>query len=111
MVSHMNWLQCFLQAKIKQNACRQTHCKHTVEDDIEVFSTEDHGLDWISAHNFLTRLQKLSSYASGHFEVSELAACLEKLHFPVLLVMSKFYGICFSLVILEVPYPNTSALM
>ncbi|GJW29137.1 hypothetical protein Tco_0046012 [Tanacetum coccineum] len=93
------------------SACRRTHCKHTAEDDIEVFSTEDPGLDWISAHNFLTHLQKLSSHDSGHFEVSELAACLEKLHFPALLVMSKFSRICFSLVILEVPYPNTSALM
>ncbi|GJR23849.1 hypothetical protein Tco_0972376 [Tanacetum coccineum] len=55
--------------------------KHTAEDDIEVFSTENHGLDWISTHNFLTRLQKLSSYASGHLEVSELAACLEKASF------------------------------
>ncbi|GJY02937.1 retrovirus-related pol polyprotein from transposon TNT 1-94 [Tanacetum coccineum] len=55
--------------------------KHTAEDDIEVFSTENHGLDWISAHNFLTRLQKLSSYAFGHLEVSELAACLAKTSF------------------------------
>ncbi|GKE03475.1 zinc knuckle CX2CX4HX4C containing protein [Tanacetum coccineum] len=82
--------------------CRQTHCKHTAEDDLEVFSTEDTGLDWISAHNFLTRLQKLSSYASGHIEVSELAACLKKLHFLALLVMSKFFRICFSFVILDV---------
>ncbi|GJW18841.1 hypothetical protein Tco_0026277 [Tanacetum coccineum] len=84
------------------SACRQTHCKHTAEDDLEVFSTEDTGLDWISAHNFLTRLQKLSSYASGHIEVSELAACLKKLHFLALLVMSKFFRICFSFVILDV---------
>ncbi|GJW96624.1 hypothetical protein Tco_0178432 [Tanacetum coccineum] len=54
--------------------------EHTAEDDIEFFSTEP-GLDWIYAHNFLTRLQKLSSYASGHLEVSELAACLEKASF------------------------------
>nr|GEX82765.1 hypothetical protein [Tanacetum cinerariifolium]GEX90706.1 hypothetical protein [Tanacetum cinerariifolium] len=54
--------------------------EHTAEDDIEVFSIEL-GLDWISAHNFLTRLKKLSSYASGHLEVSELAACLEKASF------------------------------
>ncbi|GJS55868.1 hypothetical protein Tco_0629230 [Tanacetum coccineum] len=53
----------------------------TAEDDIEVFSTKDLGLDWISTHNFLTRLQKLSSYAFGHLEVSELAACLEKASF------------------------------
>ncbi|GKE10562.1 hypothetical protein Tco_1414113, partial [Tanacetum coccineum] len=66
------------------------------------FSTEDPGLDWISAHNFLTRLQKISSYASGHLEDSELAACLEKFHFPALLAMSKFSRICFSFVILEV---------
>ncbi|GJV41362.1 hypothetical protein Tco_1419802 [Tanacetum coccineum] len=46
-----------------------------------VFSTDDLGLDWISAHNFLTHLQKLSSYASGHLEVSELDACLEKASF------------------------------
>ncbi|GJS45776.1 hypothetical protein Tco_0595897 [Tanacetum coccineum] len=52
--------------------------KHSAEDEIEVFSIENPDLDWISAHNFLTRLQKLSSYASGHLEVSELAACLEK---------------------------------
>ncbi|GJU46184.1 hypothetical protein Tco_1203450 [Tanacetum coccineum] len=45
------------------------------------FSTEDPDLDWISAHNFLTRLQKLSSYASGHLEVSELAGCLKKASF------------------------------
>ncbi|GJS13903.1 hypothetical protein Tco_0408375, partial [Tanacetum coccineum] len=49
-------------------ACRRTHCNHTVEDDLEVFSTDDLGLDWISAHNFLTCLQKLSSYASGHLK-------------------------------------------
>ncbi|GJW91966.1 hypothetical protein Tco_0169519 [Tanacetum coccineum] len=60
---------------------KRTHCKHTAEDDLEVFSTDDLSLDWISAHNFLTRLQKLSSYASGHLEVSELAACLEKASF------------------------------
>ncbi|GKC73756.1 putative reverse transcriptase domain-containing protein [Tanacetum coccineum] len=53
------------------SACRRTHCKHTAEDDLEVFSTDDLGLDWISAHNFLTRLQKLSSYASGHLKVFE----------------------------------------
>ncbi|GJR60028.1 hypothetical protein Tco_1502190 [Tanacetum coccineum] len=47
--------------------------KHTAEDDIEVLSSENPGLDWISAHNFLTCLQKLSSYASGHLKVSELA--------------------------------------
>ncbi|GJW18373.1 hypothetical protein Tco_0025809 [Tanacetum coccineum] len=62
-------------------ACRRTHCKHTAEDDLEVFSIDDLGLDWISVYNFLTRLQKLSSYASGHLEVSELAACLEKASF------------------------------
>nr|GEZ78115.1 hypothetical protein [Tanacetum cinerariifolium] len=50
--------------------------KHTAEDDIKVFSTEIPGLDLISTHNFLTRLKKLYSYASGHLEVSELAACL-----------------------------------
>ncbi|GKD39929.1 hypothetical protein Tco_1260136 [Tanacetum coccineum] len=64
--------------------------KHTAEDDIEVFSTKNPGLDWISAHNFLTRLQKLSSYTSGHLDVSELAACLDNVHFLALLVMSKF---------------------
>ncbi|GKA86291.1 hypothetical protein Tco_0808002 [Tanacetum coccineum] len=69
----------------------------------EVFSTDDLGLDWISTHNFLTCLQQLSSYTSGHLEVSESAACLEKLHFPTLLVMAKFSRICFSFVILEVP--------
>ncbi|GJW23347.1 hypothetical protein Tco_0033969 [Tanacetum coccineum] len=95
-------LVTFFQSFIS-SACKRTHCKHTAEDDLEVFSTDDLGLDWISAHNFLTCLQKLSSYTSGHFEVSELHACLEKLHFPALLVMSKFSRICFSLVILEVP--------
>ncbi|GJY97546.1 putative reverse transcriptase domain-containing protein [Tanacetum coccineum] len=59
-------------------ACRRTHCKHTAEDDLEVFFTNDLGLDWISAHNFLICLQKLCSYTSGHFEVSELVACLEQ---------------------------------
>ncbi|GKB24626.1 hypothetical protein Tco_0864027 [Tanacetum coccineum] len=54
--------------------------EHTAEDDIEVFSMEP-GLDWISSHNFLTRLQKLYSYAFGHLEVYELAACLEKASF------------------------------
>ncbi|GJW45701.1 retrovirus-related pol polyprotein from transposon TNT 1-94 [Tanacetum coccineum] len=39
---------------------------------------------------------QISSYTSGHLKVSELAACLEKLHFPALLVMSKFPRICFS---------------
>ncbi|GJT90454.1 hypothetical protein Tco_1079299 [Tanacetum coccineum] len=52
--------------------------KYTAEGDIEVFSIENHGLDWISAHNFLTHLQKLSSYASSHLKVSKLAACLDK---------------------------------
>ncbi|GJT43416.1 hypothetical protein Tco_0952131 [Tanacetum coccineum] len=84
------------------SACRRTHCNYTGENDLEVFSTEDPGLDWIYNHNFLTRLQKLSSYASSHLEVSELAACLEKLHFPTLLVMSKFSRIQFSFVIHEV---------
>nr|GEU59576.1 hypothetical protein [Tanacetum cinerariifolium] len=59
-------------------ACRRTHCNHTVEDDLEVFSTDDFGLDWISAHNFLTCLHKLSSYTFGHLEVSELASCLKE---------------------------------
>ncbi|GJR28639.1 zinc finger, CCHC-type containing protein [Tanacetum coccineum] len=76
--------------------------KKAIAAQPNVFSTEDPGLDWISAHNFLTRLEKLSSYASGHLEVSELAACLEKLHFSGLLVMSKFSRICFSFVILKV---------
>ncbi|GKB59695.1 hypothetical protein Tco_0915881 [Tanacetum coccineum] len=67
--------------KTLEKSCRRTHCKHTAEDDLEVFSTDDLGLDWISAHNFLTRLQKLSSYASGHLEVSELVAFLEKASF------------------------------
>ncbi|GJZ19396.1 hypothetical protein Tco_0555986 [Tanacetum coccineum] len=72
--------------KISQRkACRRTHCNHTAKD------------------NFLTCLQHLSSYTSGHLEVSESAACLEKLHFPALLVMSKFSRICFLIVILEVP--------
>ncbi|GKB09353.1 hypothetical protein Tco_0837665 [Tanacetum coccineum] len=39
---------------------------------------------------------QISSYTFGHLEVFELAACLEKLHFPVLLVMSKFSRICLS---------------
>ncbi|GJT02804.1 hypothetical protein Tco_0823973 [Tanacetum coccineum] len=73
MVSHVN---CFISS-----ACRRTHCKYTAEDDIEVFSIEDPGLDWIFARDFLTRLQKLSSYASSHLKVSELAACLEKASF------------------------------
>nr|GEU61165.1 RNA-directed DNA polymerase, eukaryota [Tanacetum cinerariifolium] len=47
-------------------------------------------------------VKKLSSYAFGHLKVSELAACLEKLHFPALLVMSKFSKIYFLFVILEV---------
>ncbi|GJT66921.1 hypothetical protein Tco_1018401 [Tanacetum coccineum] len=63
------------------SACRRTHCEHTAEDDLEVFSTDDPGLDWISSHNFLTCLQKLSSHASGNLEVSESAACLEKASF------------------------------
>ncbi|GJT18565.1 retrotransposon protein, putative, ty1-copia subclass [Tanacetum coccineum] len=63
------------------SAYRRTHCIHNAEDDLKVFSTEDPGLDWISAHNFMTRLQKVSSYNSGHLEVSELAACLEKASF------------------------------
>ncbi|GJT38816.1 hypothetical protein Tco_0938681 [Tanacetum coccineum] len=54
--------------------------EHTDEDDIEVFFTEP-DLDWNSSHNLLTRLQKLSSYAYVHLEVSELAACLEKASF------------------------------
>ncbi|GJW77367.1 hypothetical protein Tco_0139049 [Tanacetum coccineum] len=84
------------------SACRRTYCNHTIEDDLEVFSTDDLGLDWIYVHNFLTCLQQLSSYTSGHYKVSESAACLEKLHFPTLMVMSKFSRICFSFVILEV---------
>ncbi|GJZ43658.1 retrotransposon protein, putative, ty3-gypsy subclass, partial [Tanacetum coccineum] len=53
------------------SACRRTHYKHTAEDDLEVFSIDDLGLDWISAHNILTRLQNLSSYASSHLESEE----------------------------------------
>ncbi|GJT79728.1 hypothetical protein Tco_1054070 [Tanacetum coccineum] len=53
----------------------------TIKDDLEVFFTDDLGLDWIFAHNFLTCLQKLSSYASGHLEISKLDACLEKASF------------------------------
>ncbi|GJU99662.1 putative reverse transcriptase domain-containing protein [Tanacetum coccineum] len=63
------------------SACRQTHYNYTTEDDLEVFSIEDLGLDWISAHNFLTCLHKLSSYTSGHLEVSELAARLKETSF------------------------------
>ncbi|GJY16824.1 hypothetical protein Tco_0387246 [Tanacetum coccineum] len=63
---------------IDTQAYRRTHCNHTAEDYLEVFSTDDRGLDWISTHNFLTFLQKLSSYAFGLLKVSELAACLEK---------------------------------
>ncbi|GJU83598.1 hypothetical protein Tco_1285963 [Tanacetum coccineum] len=57
--------------------------KYTAEGDIEVFSTKNHGLDWISTHNFLTHLQKLSSYASSHLKVSKLAACLDKASFSL----------------------------
>ncbi|GJV55697.1 hypothetical protein Tco_1456702 [Tanacetum coccineum] len=52
-----------------------------VDHHRKVFSTNDLGLDWIAAHNFLTCLQKLSSYAFGHLEVFELATCLEKASF------------------------------
>ncbi|GJV11466.1 hypothetical protein Tco_1353007 [Tanacetum coccineum] len=41
--------------------------------------------------------------SKNHCEVSESAACLEKLHFPALLVISKYSRICFSFVILEDP--------
>ncbi|GKD37428.1 hypothetical protein Tco_1257635, partial [Tanacetum coccineum] len=84
--------------------------EHTAKDDIEVFSTKP-DLDWISAHNFLTCLQKLSSYASGHLEVSELVACLEKASFFALLVMSKFLESASHLSSLKFSYPNTSALI
>ncbi|GKC52239.1 hypothetical protein Tco_1074984 [Tanacetum coccineum] len=60
------------------SACRRTHYKHTAEDDLEVFSTEYTSLDWISAHNFPTLLQKLSLYASDHLEVNELVAFVIK---------------------------------
>ncbi|GJT97021.1 hypothetical protein Tco_1092539 [Tanacetum coccineum] len=73
--------------------------KLTAEDDIEVFSTENPSLDWISAYNFLTRLQKLSSYASGHLEDSELAACLEKASFSCTSGHVEVFLICFSFVI------------
>ncbi|GJT79203.1 hypothetical protein Tco_1053545, partial [Tanacetum coccineum] len=66
-------------------ACRRTHRNHIAKD------------------NLLTCVQNLSSYTFGYLEVSESAACLEKLHFPALLVMSKFSRIYFSIVILEVP--------
>ncbi|GJS36268.1 hypothetical protein Tco_0534650 [Tanacetum coccineum] len=49
-----------------------------IKDDLEVFSTDDLGLDRISVDNFLTCLHELSSYTSGHLEVSESVACLEK---------------------------------
>ncbi|GJS54903.1 hypothetical protein Tco_0628265 [Tanacetum coccineum] len=90
------------KAKKLSSNPESTEWKGQTEDDLEILSTEDPGLDWIYAHNFLTRLQKLSSYASRHLEVFELAACLEKLHFPALLVMSKYSRIYFSFVILEV---------
>ncbi|GJY17497.1 hypothetical protein Tco_0388988 [Tanacetum coccineum] len=90
--------KCFLLAKIKKNDKNEVQYslrsssmtliylntptlflqlvdEHTTEDDIEVFSTKP-GLYWISAHNFLTCLQKLSSYASGHLEVFESATHL-----------------------------------
>nr|GEV88515.1 helicase Sen1-like isoform X2 [Tanacetum cinerariifolium] len=41
-------------------------------------------------------LAQISSCTFGHLEVSELAACLENLHIPALLVKSKFFRICFS---------------
>ncbi|GJS77054.1 hypothetical protein Tco_0726935 [Tanacetum coccineum] len=63
------------------SACKRTHCKHTHDDNLEVFSTDDLSLDWISAHNFLTCLHELSSYTSGHLEVSESVACLKKASF------------------------------
>ncbi|GJW17589.1 hypothetical protein Tco_0025025 [Tanacetum coccineum] len=84
---------------------------HEKIQDAAVFSTDDLGLDWISAHNFLTCLQKLSSSTSGLLEVSELAACLEKLHFLALLVMLKFLESASHLSSLKFPYPNTSALI
>nr|GEV53709.1 hypothetical protein [Tanacetum cinerariifolium] len=62
-------------------ACRRTHCNHTADDDLEVFFTNDLGLDWISSHDFQPYLQKLYSYTSGHLEISESAACLEKVSF------------------------------
>ncbi|GKE44441.1 hypothetical protein Tco_1471725 [Tanacetum coccineum] len=80
-------------------ACRRTHCISTTEDDLEVFSTDDLGLDWISAHNFLTCFQQLSVISKF---LNQLHV-LKKLHFLALLVMSKFSRICFSFVILEVP--------
>nr|GEV77563.1 hypothetical protein [Tanacetum cinerariifolium] len=53
----------------------------TLNSLLALFPTYVQRLDWSFAHNFLTCLQKLSSYASGHLEVSELAACLEKASF------------------------------
>ncbi|GJR27035.1 putative reverse transcriptase domain-containing protein [Tanacetum coccineum] len=79
-----------LLLKTRSNLLSELTIEYTAEDDLEVFSTKDPGLDWIFAHNFLTCLQKLSSYAFGHLEVFELAACLENVHFLTLLVMSKF---------------------
>ncbi|GKA14272.1 hypothetical protein Tco_0693918 [Tanacetum coccineum] len=121
MVSHVNWLQCSLQAEIMENNKNEVQFslrsssmtliylntlalflqlvdEHTAEDDIEFFSTEP-GLDRISAHNFLTRLQKLSLYAFGHLKFSELAVCLEKASFSCTSDHVKVFGICFSFVI------------
>ncbi|GJX07548.1 hypothetical protein Tco_0195480 [Tanacetum coccineum] len=66
---------------VRESRERRTYYKHTAEDDLELFSTEDPDPAWISTHNVLTYLQKLSSYASSHHEVFKFDACLEKASF------------------------------
>nr|GEV47094.1 hypothetical protein [Tanacetum cinerariifolium] len=63
------------------SACRRTHCNHTAENDLEVFSIDDLGFDWMSALNFLTCLHELCSYTYCHLEVSKSTACLEEASF------------------------------
>ncbi|GJT45518.1 hypothetical protein Tco_0954233 [Tanacetum coccineum] len=82
-----------------------------LEVKARILSIDDLGLDWIYAHNFLTCLQRLSSYTFGHCEVSESAACLEKALFSCTSGHVEVPESASHLSSLKFSHPNTSALM
>ncbi|GJZ00137.1 hypothetical protein Tco_0517566 [Tanacetum coccineum] len=98
MASHVNWLQCSLQAKIKKND------KNEVQYSLRISLT----IYLNTPALFLQLVDETNT--SGHHEVSELAACLEECFIFLALaghgeVWQNLHLIC----PLEVLYRNTSA--
>ncbi|GJW13005.1 hypothetical protein Tco_0017138 [Tanacetum coccineum] len=88
-------MQCVTMPGVKPNVLAP--CMYAIDVELTYIKNHRSGGRGDSTHWPLIYLKaQISSYTSGHLEVSELAACLEKLHFPLLLVMSKFSRICFS---------------